>query len=51
VKQFQVKLKQGEKMRKSLSDLVLTSEQKTKIQEIFKAARAKRQEQHQNNPQ
>lgn len=38
-KQLQTKLQQGEKMRQALSELNLTDDQKTKIQEIFKSNR------------
>jgi hypothetical protein len=37
VKQFDSKLQQGEKMRQALSGLNLTTEQNTKIQEVFKS--------------
>jgi Spy/CpxP family protein refolding chaperone len=36
------KLQQGEKMRKAVFSLNLTAEQKTKIQDIFKAAYPRR---------
>ncbi len=49
--ELQTKLQQGEKMRQALSTLNLTSDQKTKIQEIYKAARAQRQQQSQTNSQ
>ncbi len=39
--QLKTKLQQGEKMRQALTELNLTSEQNTKVQEIFKAAHAK----------
>jgi Spy/CpxP family protein refolding chaperone len=38
VQQLQSKLNQGEKMRKALRELNLQADQKTKIQDIFKAA-------------
>jgi hypothetical protein len=41
VKQLQAKMKDGEKLRKALSSLDLTEEQKTKIQKIFEASRPK----------
>ncbi|MEE3715660.1 hypothetical protein V2H45_02750 [Tumidithrix elongata RA019] len=41
VQQLQAKLKQGEKMQKALSELNLTTEQKTKIQIIFEKSYAK----------
>ncbi len=37
-KEFKSKLSQGEKMRQALRDLNLQSDQKTKIQDILKAA-------------
>lgn len=43
--QFQAKLQQGTRMREAMASLNLTSEQKTKIQEIMKSARAQRSEQ------
>jgi Spy/CpxP family protein refolding chaperone len=38
VQQLESKLKQGEKMRKALRELNLQADQKTKIQDILKAA-------------
>ncbi|WP_392532367.1 hypothetical protein [Nostoc sp. C117] len=38
VKELSTKLQQGEKMRKAVLSLNLTTEQKTKIQDIFKTA-------------
>ncbi|MBN3927392.1 hypothetical protein [Nostoc sp. NMS4] len=38
VKELSTKLQKGEKMRKAVLSLNLTSEQKTKIQDIFKTA-------------
>ena len=43
--QLQAKLQQGTKMRDAMASLNLTPEQKTKIQDIMKAARARRSEQ------
>jgi Spy/CpxP family protein refolding chaperone len=45
VQQLQAKLQQGTRMREAMASLNLTSEQKTKIQEIMKSARAQRSEQ------
>ncbi len=41
--QLQTKLQQGVRMREAMASLNLTPEQKTKIQDIMKAARAQRQ--------
>ncbi len=38
VKQLEAKVQQGEKMRKAVSELDLTADQKTKVQEILKTA-------------
>ncbi len=46
---LETKLQQGQKMRQALSTLNLTSDQKTKIQEIVKAARSQRQQPAQTN--
>lgn len=43
VKDLEAKLQQGEKMRRAVSSLNLTPEQKTKIDEIFKTAYAHRE--------
>lgn len=43
-KEFETKIQQGTKMRKALASLDLSSEQKTKIQEILKAAYPHRQQ-------
>ena len=51
VQQLQTKLQQGEKMRQALSSLNLTPDQKTKIQEIYKANYAQRQKQSKDNSQ
>lgn len=51
LQQLQAKLQQGTKMREALSSLNLTSDQKAKIQEIYKAARAQRQNQSKENSQ
>ncbi|UBF23903.1 hypothetical protein K9N68_19350 [Kovacikia minuta CCNUW1] len=51
VKQLESKLQQGERMRDAMASLDLTSEQKTKIREIYKSARAQRQEQSPTNSQ
>ncbi|XGV98724.1 MAG: Spy/CpxP family protein refolding chaperone [Leptolyngbya sp. BL-A-14] len=41
--QLQAKLQQGVRMREAMASLNLTPEQKTKIRDIMKAARAQRQ--------
>lgn len=51
VKQLQEKMQQGERMRTALSSLNLSTEQKTKIQEILKSAYSSRQERSENNSQ
>jgi hypothetical protein len=51
VKQLESKLQQGDKMRDAMASLNLTAEQKTKIREIYKSARAQRQGQSQTNSQ
>ena len=43
VKQLQAKIQQGEKMRKAISSLNLTADQKTKIDNILKTAYPHRQ--------
>ena len=42
-KQLETKMQQGKKMRQALTELNLTAEQNTKVQEIFKAAHTKNQ--------
>jgi Spy/CpxP family protein refolding chaperone len=42
VKQLGAKLQQGEKMRKALSEMNLTAEQRTKIEAVFKAGHPNR---------
>ncbi|MEH1835340.1 MAG: hypothetical protein V7L29_25625 [Nostoc sp.] len=49
VKQLSAKLQQGEKMRKAVLSLNLTTEQKTKIQDIFKTAYPHRKGKSQDN--
>lgn len=49
VKQLHAKVKQGEKMRKAISSLNLTADQKTKIDNIFKTAYPHRQEKSKKN--
>jgi len=44
VKQLESKLQQGEKMRDAMRELNLSEDQKTKIREIYKSARANRQQ-------
>jgi len=51
VQQLQEKMQQGERMRTALSSLNLSTEQKTKIQEILKNAYARRQGRSENNSQ
>ncbi len=51
VQQLETKFKGGEKMRKALSDLNLTAEQKTKIKEILKTAYPRGQKQSQTSSQ
>jgi Spy/CpxP family protein refolding chaperone len=51
MKQLESKLQQGDKMRDAMASLNLTAEQKTKIREIYKSARAQRQGQSQTNSQ
>ncbi len=48
VKQLESKLQQGEKMRDAMRELNLSEDQKTKIREIYKSARANRQQQSQS---
>jgi len=43
VQQLQTKLQQGERMRSTVASLNLTADQKTKVQEIMKAAYAQKQ--------
>jgi Spy/CpxP family protein refolding chaperone len=42
VKELDAKMQSGEKMRQALTELSLTAEQKTKIDEIYTTARANR---------
>ncbi|MBN3939211.1 hypothetical protein [Nostoc sp. NMS9] len=49
VKELSTKLQQGEKMRKAVLSLNLTTEQKTKIQDIFKTAYPHRKGKSQDN--
>ncbi|MEG4171435.1 MULTISPECIES: hypothetical protein [unclassified Microcoleus] len=51
VQQLETKVKGGEKMRKALSELNLTAEQKTKIKGILKAAYPRGQKQSQTSSQ
>jgi Spy/CpxP family protein refolding chaperone len=51
VKQLNAKLKGGEKMRKALSEINLTAEQKTKIKAILKAAYPNVQKPSETKPQ
>ena len=51
VQQLETKVKGGEKMRKALSELNLTAEQKTKIKEILKTAYPRGQKQSQRSSQ
>jgi Spy/CpxP family protein refolding chaperone len=51
VQQLETKVKAGEKMRKALSELNLTAEQKTKIKDILKTAYPRGQKQSQTNSQ
>jgi Spy/CpxP family protein refolding chaperone len=51
VKELSAKLQQGEKMRKALSSLNLSADQKTKIQEIMKTAYPHHEKQSQENSQ
>lgn len=51
VKQLETKVKGGEKMRKALSELNLTAEQKTKIKDILKTAYPRGQKQSQTSSQ
>jgi Spy/CpxP family protein refolding chaperone len=51
VQQLETKVKGGEKMRKALSELNLTAEQKTKIQDILKTAYPRGQKQSQTTSQ
>jgi hypothetical protein len=51
VQQLETKVKAGEKMRKALSELNLTAEQKTKIKEILKTAYSRGQKQSQTSSQ
>ncbi len=44
LQQFQAKVKGGEKMRQALTEVNLTADQKTKIQDILKAAYPRQQE-------
>src|SRR6476469_1689160 len=49
--QLETKVKGGERMRKALSELNLTAEQKTKIKQILKAAYPRGQKQSQTSSQ
>jgi flagellar basal body-associated protein FliL len=51
VQQLETKVKGGEKMRKALSELNLTAEQKTKIKDILKTAYPGRQKQSEKSSQ
>ncbi|MER3475525.1 MAG: hypothetical protein C4287_01665, partial [Leptolyngbya sp. ERB_1_2] len=51
VQQLETKLQQGEKMRQALSEINLTADQKTKVQDILKTAYANRQKSEQQSPQ
>ncbi|MEG4499595.1 hypothetical protein QUB05_10005 [Microcoleus sp. F10-C6] len=51
VQQLETKVKGGEKMRKALSELNLTAEQKTKIKEILKTVYPRGQKQSQTSSQ
>ncbi|MEG4810756.1 hypothetical protein QUA82_28770 [Microcoleus sp. F8-D3] len=51
VQQLETKVKGGEKMRKALSELNLTAEQKTKIRDILKTAYPRRKNHSQTNSQ
>ncbi|MEG4205924.1 hypothetical protein QUA20_18585 [Microcoleus sp. Pol7_A1] len=51
VQQLETKVKGGEKMRKALSELNLTAEQKTKIKDILKTAYPRGQKQSQTSSQ
>lgn len=51
VQQLNAKIKGGEKMRKALSEINLTAEQKTKIKAILKAAYPRQQKQSETKSQ
>jgi len=51
VQQLETKLQQGEKMRQALSEINLTADQKTNVQDILKTAYTNRQKSEQQSPQ